>query len=518
LRAHPGLTLDGTLFANMNKIQRENLLAAGRVQGARDIPCVGQLRRRSKVLYKVAVWRTAPLAVAVFCIVLLSTTGSYAEITIPVGREPAPDPALNSAGAPIIVFYDSENENLKCAQWVDDDWEIPTPDSSGSVGEWASVAIDNRDYIYISYYDAGNDNLKFAYFNGTKWKVSAVDESGDVGKYTSIAVSSGRVPYISYYDATNGDLKLAKTSGASWSSVVLDSTGDVGKWTSIVLDGSGRPHISYYDVTNGDLKYARWTGSAWNTETVDSQGDVGKYSSIALDGSGRPHISYYDATNGNLKYAQKTGPSWTTETLDSTGDVGLWASIAVDASYQPHISYYDATEKDLKYTTRTLTWSVETLDSDGITGLQTGILLTSTGKVNIAYYDSTDSEIQYYEEYEDPESPFNGWEGKTIAARRRKDAIRLSASPNPFLDETSICLRISAHTPMTASIVVYDILGRNLGQIWEGPISPGTVSLKWKGTDSSELPLPSGLYILKATIGTAEGRVQTRSAKVVITR
>jgi hypothetical protein len=89
------------------------------------------------------------------------------------------------------------------------------------------------------------------------WSTVAVDSTGSVGEYTSIAVDANGDPMISYHDGTpNLDLKFAvcdlseSTNGncdqsGDWGSVTVDSTGTVGQYASISVDVNGDPMISY---------------------------------------------------------------------------------------------------------------------------------------------------------------------------------------------------------------------------------------------------------------------------------
>ena len=89
------------------------------------------------------------------------------------------------------------------------------------------------------------------------WVVTNIDSStGSTGDYTSIALDSYKCAHIAYRDSTNNELKYATNETDVWVITTLDTTGDTGLYPSIALDSDNKVHISYYDNTNGDLKYA----------------------------------------------------------------------------------------------------------------------------------------------------------------------------------------------------------------------------------------------------------------------
>jgi len=285
--------------------------------------------------------------------------------------------AVGSMGQPHIC-YESENNELKYATWINGNWSLEIIDS---VGEYPSIALGENGYPHISYYDNNNNLLKYAKKTSSGWSIEVVDQNG--GKYTSIVFDSNEYAHISYIGAEG--LCYEKWTGSKWQKEVVDSTGGA---NSIALDSNGYPHISYYDNDNKILKYAQWDGSSWVIETVDGSNLVGVYNSLAIDRGGVSHISYYDNTNHTVKYAIKTIESgWSVEVVDGNNNwVGEYCSMDIDEKGYPHISYYDNPNADLKYAYKDEQgWNIQTLDSSEYVGLHTSIAIDSNDCTHISY-------------------------------------------------------------------------------------------------------------------------------------
>lgn len=86
--------------------------------------------------------------------------------------------------------------------------------------------------------------------------------------------------------------------------------------------------------------------------------------------------------------------------------------------------------------------------------------------------------------------------GLTDTNIKIKDYFLVSAYPNPFNPST----RINFETGKQGrySIIIYDILGREISTIFNGELRPGSHKFYWNGKNKYGLPAASGVYLLSA--------------------
>jgi hypothetical protein len=311
--------------------------------------------------------------------------------------------ALDGSGNPCISYYDGTNHDLKYAAWKGSAWNTQTVYSAGDVGRSTSLTLDASGRPYIAYCDYTNRRLRFATLSGSAWTNEVVDML--YGAYgTSIALDSSGNPRISYAGVLGSfiDLKYAARDGTAWQTQIVEgrSNASVGLDSSLVLDSAGNPHLSYYDLSAGTLKYAEWKSSAWQIQTVEavSPTNSGFFSGeLAINDLGNPCIAYYHYSSSVLKYAEWNGSSWDIQTVDNVGGEGRYASLALDSQGHPHISYAQGNRGDLKYASWDgSSWQVETLDTD-VWVMGTSLALDSSDNPHIAYYDyhSGNGDLKY---------------------------------------------------------------------------------------------------------------------------
>jgi len=280
---------------------------------------------------------------------------------------------LGKSDKPLMSYYDSTNGLLKFLHCDDSDckkYSISIPDSGSTAGKYSSLTLDKNGFPVISYYDVSNGNLKLLHCGDAKCaedklkNISTPDSTGDVGLYTSIALDNTGNPVISYY-ASNSGLRILHCddptcTGDESPNITTPDRGDLGWFTSLILDANGNPVVAYYDFTNGDLKILHCDDpncagdESKNISSPDTTGYAGAYLSMKLDREGHPIISYFDATNSDLKILHCDDQncvgdeSGNIKVLDSSGEVGLYTSLYLDTTGNPVVSYYDFTNGDLK--------------------------------------------------------------------------------------------------------------------------------------------------------------------------
>ena len=74
--------------------------------------------------------------------------------------------------------------------------------------------------------------------------------------------------------------------------------------------------------------------------------------------------------------------------------------------------------------------------------------------------------------------------------------MTVSAAPNPFNPRTTIVLDLPRAGD--ASLRVYDLRGRVVRTLHEGPLTAGRHELVWNGDDDNRRAMASGVYFYEA--------------------
>ena len=90
--------------------------------------------------------------------------------------------------------------------------------------------------------------------------------------------------------------------------------------------------------------------------------------------------------------------------------------------------------------------------------------------------------------------------GVVHAANPLGGGPRLVVAPNPFARAATVTLALER---VTASLVidVFDVGGRRVRRLADGPVDAGAHGWSWNGRDDDGRPLPGGVYFVRAVAG-----------------
>jgi len=109
-----------------------------------------------------------------------------------------------------------------------------------------------------------------------------------------------------------------------------------------------------------------------------------------------------------------------------------------------------------------------------------------------------------------PSSP--GWEGLAVVTvgpagvtavappvAQTDVALALAASPIPFLDRARLTFALGA--PLRVRLEVFDVSGRLIRRLGDGPFAAGAHSIEWDGRDAGGSPVSAGVYFARLAEG-----------------
>ncbi len=86
-------------------------------------------------------------------------------------------------------------------------------------------------------------------------------------------------------------------------------------------------------------------------------------------------------------------------------------------------------------------------------------------------------------------------------------AFGLDASPNPSRGRVDLALANPAPGALDARVDVFDLAGREVAQVFQGPVPRGVTRVSWDGQGTGGAAVAPGVYLVRARIG---GRELTR--------
>ena len=111
-----------------------------------------------------------------------------------------------------LAFYSTGSGNQMYANSANTGPSGWTPEvahnSSSDLGMYSSIGLDSDDKVHIAYYDSTEDDLEYTTNKSGLWVNQTVDSSGRVGSFSSLAMDEDKI-HIAYYNSSGNDLKYA---------------------------------------------------------------------------------------------------------------------------------------------------------------------------------------------------------------------------------------------------------------------------------------------------------------------
>lgn len=147
----------------------------------------------------------------------------------------------------------------------------------------------------------------------------------------------------------------------------------------------------------------------------------------------------------------------------------------------------------------------------GIAFLLSGELVVNDGAV-LYYVDPADGRLTYFQTTTNVGNDLAGMPMQTTTAGPPgQPGTGLGLPPNPFSPGSRI--QFAVDLPQTVRVAVYDVAGRFVREIVDGPWEAGTHRATWDGRDATGRTVASGTYFLRLTSST--GAQQSRKVSLV---
>jgi hypothetical protein len=148
--------------------------------------------------------------------------------------------------APIVVYYDRTNGDLKVAKFDPNTGQFAAPgvlDGAGDIDAgWSpSVQVDGQGVVHVAYVDASQDDLVYITdapgaarevvddgrrITGTTEDGLPKPEYHFVGDDAGLVIGTGGIPIIAYQDASTQELLLVTRSATGWDRVSIAGATD----------------------------------------------------------------------------------------------------------------------------------------------------------------------------------------------------------------------------------------------------------------------------------------------------
>ena len=290
---------------------------------------------------------------------------------------------------------------------------------------------------------------------------------------------------------------------------------------SAALDASGRAYAAWDRIVDGEISAAQlghfdivvWNaGFAYPPFSADDRTAMGAY----LDGGGRLFLSGQDV---GWAMCDAMSPFAGPETIAGYNTY-LGADYLSDDSGDLIVTGLDGDPigDELSFKLMGGTGADNQISPDLVAAREgaAGFVLYSADEVAAVHYESGAFRVVYlaygFEGQDSESSRFTlmdrslDWlAAPSVAVPEdgsggRPWITKPLAAPNPGRHGTTIAFTVGGSAPAPVRVAVFDVLGRLVRTLWDGPAAPGACSLVWDGRNDAGMRVAAGTYMARVQV------------------
>jgi hypothetical protein len=368
------------------------------------------------------------------------------------------------------------------------------------------IWIDDRDGNWEIYYKRSTDG-------GALWEADTrLSNNSSYSEFPSVSVSASEVHAV-WTDNRDGNYEIyyrrSSDGGASWGTETRLTTNASFSLTPSVKSFGSSVHVVWRDNRDGnyEIYYKRSTdgGLSWGADTrlVNNIFDSGD-PSVSAAGSLLITV-WMDSRDGYWRVFSKRstdgGSTWSADTPVTTNPADPSFPIIYVSSQNVHFAWQDYRNSNYEIyykrsTDAGITWGTDLRLTNNPAVSEIPSMYVYGSAVHTIWTDERDGNREIYYKRD----PSGNLSGLITLGTEIPPGFSLSQNyPNPFNPSTKIKFNIpvaSVRRTDIVSLIIYDILGKQIKTLVNQQLSPGIYEVDFEGSD-----LSTGIYYYRLTAG-----------------